>query len=246
MQWNPWHGCHKISPGCQNCYVYRMDAKYDRDSSQVVKTQSFDLPIRRNRAGQYRVPPGEVLYTCFSSDFFVEDADAWRPAAWAMMRERQDLSFFFITKRIHRFSVGLPADWGEGYQNVAVSCTVENQDRADYRLPLYFQAPIRHRFIICEPLLGPLDLRPYLKPEQVVQVVAGGESGPNARVLDYRWILSLAEQCQEAGVAFCFKQTGARILKDGKLYRIPRKLQHSQARKAGLRYTPPGLTSPFF
>lgn len=69
-------------------------------------------------------------------------------------------------------------------------------------------------------------------------MVAGGESGQDARICDYNWILDLRRQCGEAGVAFHFKQTGARFLKDGKLYRIPRARQHEQAARAGIEYTP--------
>ena len=76
--WNPWHGCHKLSEGCRHCYVYRIDAQHGRDSSIVQKTADFDLPVRRKRDGSYKIPPGELVYTCFSSDFFVEDADEWR------------------------------------------------------------------------------------------------------------------------------------------------------------------------
>ena len=108
--WNPWHGCRKISPGCQNCYVYRIDEKHGRDSSVPAKTKSFDLPLRKNRAKQYKIPPGETVFTCFTSDFLLEEADAWRPEAWQMMRLRGDLDFFIITKRIHRLEAVLPPD----------------------------------------------------------------------------------------------------------------------------------------
>lgn len=54
--WNPWHGCHKISEGCLNCYVYRRDSTYDKDSSIVSKNKDFDLPIRKNRKGEYKIP----------------------------------------------------------------------------------------------------------------------------------------------------------------------------------------------
>ncbi len=189
-QWNLWHGCHKISPGCANCYVYRMDAKYQRDSSQVCKTSDFDLPARKNRFGEYKIPSGEVLYTCFTSDFFLEDADPWRPQAWEMMRRRQDLHFLFITKRIHRFYDAIPSDWGDGYENVTICCTTENQDRADFRLPIFLEAPIRHKQIVCEPLLGPIDLSRYLGG-WIEGLVAGGESGEAARLCRFEWLLSL-------------------------------------------------------
>ena len=145
--WNPWHGCHKISEGCQHCYVYRMDAEYGRDSSQVYRTGEFTLPIQKNRKGDYKIPSGETVYTCFTSDFLLKDADAWRPQAWDMIRARQDLQFFFVTKRIARFGECLPFDWGDGWEHVFICCTVENQKQAEIRLPIFLQAPIRHKSI---------------------------------------------------------------------------------------------------
>jgi protein gp37 len=78
-----------------------------------------------------------------------------------------------------------------------------------------------------------VDLRPYLSPA-IRQVVAGGESGENARLMRCAWAADLRRQCDEANVPFWFKQTGARFEKDGRVYRIPRRLQFSQARKSGL------------
>lgn len=239
--WNPWHGCHKISPGCQHCYVYRMDARHDKDGSQVRKNGDFNLPLRKKRDGSYKIPPGSMVYTCFTSDFLLEDADGWRPEAWRMMRERSDLFFLFITKRIDRLADCLPPDWGEGYENVHICCTVENQDRADYRLPIFMAAPIRYKSIACEPLLGPIDLSAYLG-SWVREVQVGGESGSEARVCDYGWVLGLREQCVKTGVAFKFRQTGAVLRKDGRVYRIPRLEQHKQARRAGINYCPDGQT----
>lgn len=232
--WNPWHGCHKLSAGCANCYVYRGDARRGIDSTAVGQTKSFGLPVQRKRDGSYKVPAGTLLYTCFTSDFFVDDADAWRAEAWDMIRERSDLRFMIITKRIDRLNVALPEDWAQGWEHVTICCTVENQARADYRLPIYRQAPIRHKRIVCEPLLGPIDLRPYDIGSWAEQVLAGGESGSRARPCDFGWVMDLRAVCQAAGVAFWFKQTGARLVRDGRLYEIPRQLQHSQARKAGI------------
>ena len=100
--WNPWHGCHKFSTGCQHCYVYRTDGKYGKDSSVVAKTEKFNLPVQQKKNKTYKIPSGNLVYTCFTSDFLVEDADEWRPEAWEMMRLRQDLHFLFITKRRSR------------------------------------------------------------------------------------------------------------------------------------------------
>ena len=233
VTWNPWHGCHKISPGCQHCYVYRTDAKFDKDSSRVVKTTTFNLPVRRARSGEYKLAPGTQVFTCFSSDFLVEEADQWREEAWRMMACRRDLWFFFITKRIDRLAACLPSDWGDGYPNVVVGCTVENQAMAEYRLPIFRDAPIRHKFLACEPLLERINLLPWLGP-QIEQVLVGGESGPEARVCDYDWVLDLRAQCRERSVAFCFRQTGASFRKDGRVYAIERREQHRQATKANI------------
>ena len=188
MQWNPWHGCRKYSEGCLHCYVYRTDALYGRDSSRVVQTAEFDKPLRRKRDGKFLLAGDEPVFTCFSSDFFLEEADVWRPAAWRMIRARPELSFFIVTKRILRFSEGLPADWGDGYENLIVGCTVENQAAADRRLPLLLEAPLRHKLIVCAPLLGPLDIAQYLTSE-IEEVSAGGESGNDARPCDFDWVL---------------------------------------------------------
>lgn len=233
--WNPWHGCHKLSAGCQNCYVYRMDARRDKDSSIVTRLKNFQYPIQKKRDGSYKIPSGTIVYTCFTSDFFVEEADAWRDEAWAMIKEREDLFFFMITKRIDRLESCVPQDWGNGYENVMICCTIENQERANYRMPIYMKANIAHKSIICEPLLEDIDLTPWLD-NSIEQITAGGESGMEARICDYDWILHIRQQCLENDIKFYFKQTGAKFRKDGKLYRILRKDQHHQARKAGIDY----------
>lgn len=235
VMWNLWHGCRKISEGCRHCYVYRQDKQYGKDSSVVIRTANFALPVKRKRDKTYKVPARETVYTCFTSDFFVQDADKWRAEAWAMISERRDLKFFMITKRIDRFQVSLPEDWGEGYEHVSIACTVENQAMADYRLPIYKELPIKHKIIICAPLLEKLDLISYLDAS-VEEVSVGGESGSEARICEYDWVLDIRRQCMEKGVPFCFHQTGARLRKGGKLYRIRREFQHSQARRAGIDY----------
>lgn len=239
-KWNPWHGCRKYSEGCENCYVYRVDERHGKDSTQVTKIRDFNMPIAKNRRGEYKVKPGELVYTCFTSDFFIEEADEWRKDAWDMIRQRSDLKFLIITKRCLRFMDCIPSDWGEGYENVAICCTVENQKRADERLPVFVKLPIKHKYIICEPILTPIDLSPYLN-DQIEQVVVGGESGQNARVCDYNWVLNIRRQCEEKEVAFYFKQTGAFFRKDNRVYRIKREYQHSQARRAGINYKHDGF-----
>lgn len=233
--WNPWHGCKKISPGCQNCYVYTIDKKHKKDSSIVYKTNNFNLPLKQTRKKEYKIASGEIVYTCLSSDFFLEEADNWRRDAWQIIKLRKDLHFYIITKRIHRFEVNLPSDWNDGYENVTICCTTENQKFADFRLPIFLNAPIKHKQIICEPLLEKLDIISSLTPE-IEEVLVGGESGDHARICRYEWILDIRRQCIQKNTAFTFRQTGFRFEKDSKLYLIPRNIQHSQAKKANIDY----------
>jgi protein gp37 len=234
-QWNPWHGCHKISAGCANCYVYRLDTKHEKDASIITKNTSYNLPLKKTRKGIYKLESGDTIYTCFSSDFFLEEADNWRAEAWQMIKLRSDLNFFIITKRIDRFDINLPKDWGDGYNNVSIGVTCENQDRANFRLPILLQLPVKHKSIMCEPLLEPIDITQWLTND-IELVLVGGESGNEARICNYEWILDIRNQCVEKGVPFHFKQTGAKFLKDGHLYNIKRHFQHLQARKAGIDF----------
>lgn len=235
--WNPWHGCTKVSPGCKYCYVYRQDTMYGAEisSSEVRKTANFNLPLKRKRDKTYKIPPGKVVFTCFTSDFLVEEADEWRLEAWDMIRERSDLMFFFFTKRITRFATCMPEDWGNGYENVIIGCTVENQAMADLRLPVFMSLPVKHRAIIVAPMLERVNLMTWLD-SSIEEVSVSGESGDSARVCDYEWILDLRRQCVEKNVPFRFHQTGAKLLKDGRLYRIRRPFQIPQAMKAGINY----------
>ena len=235
--WNPWHGCTKISPGCKYCYVYRQDEMYGSEvsSSQCRKTGAFYLPVKKKRDKTWKIGSGKIVFTCFTSDFLLKDADPWRPECWEMMRLRRDLWFFFFTKRIDRFLECVPADWGDGYDNVIVGCTVENQAMADYRLPIFLSLPIKHKSIIASPLITALDLSPYLN-ESIDEVSVGGESGVDARPCDYEWVLDIRRQCIAADVAFRFHQTGAHFIKDGKMYSVPRRFQLSQAHKANIDF----------
>jgi len=237
--WNLWHGCIKHSEGCANCYVYRGDAKRDVDSTIVRKTLKFNLPVAKNRKGEYKYKPGSFFYTCFTSDFLLDKADEWRQEAWDMIRERNDCRFLFITKRIERFLECAPPDWGNGWDNVIVCVTCENQKQAELRLPIFKELSIKHKVIINEPLLGPIDLSKYLD-DTIEQVVVGGESGDTARVCDYNWVLDIRAQCVAANVSFNFKQTGTFLIKDGKKHTIPRYLQHAQAKEANISFAGAG------
>lgn len=135
-----------------------------------------------------------------------------------MVKERADIDFLILTKRIDRFLVSLPNDWGDGYDNVNIGCTVENQQSADYRLPLFLSYPIKRRFISCSPLLESIDLSPYLYG--VEHVTVGGETGRDARVCNYDWVLGIREQCVRENKTFWYKNTGSIFKRDGKTERI--------------------------
>jgi protein gp37 len=228
MNWEPWTGCYAASDGCANCYFYGPYAKR-YGQNQIVKTDKFDWPIRKNAKGEYNIKGGKILPTCFATDFFLPEADAWRAEVWAMIKERQDIDFLILTKRIDRFEVSLPADWGDGYENCNIGCTVENQVLADSRLPLLLSYPIKRRFVACSPLLEAIDLTAYLAG--IDHVTVSGESGRDARICDYDWVLGLREQCVAAGVTFWFKGTGSLFRRDGETQRINPYKQGSLAKE---------------
>ena len=238
--WNPWHGCTKISTGCKHCYMYRRDAEFGKDSRIVSKTSSFRLPVQKNRRGEYKVQPEDgTVMTCFTSDFFHPDADAWRKDAWDMMRERSDLTFYFITKRPERFLISLPEDWGDGWDNVHICCTCENQYETNRRLPIFIKLPIRHKSVIVEPMLENVTLAKFFReyPGVIEEVTCGGESGPDARLCDYRWVMNPMLECVKYDVTFDFMQTGTFFKKGERTYHIKHhREQIAQAKKAGIDY----------
>lgn len=231
--WNPWHGCHRISPGCKNCYVYYQDKQYAKDSSIVTKSKSnFNLPIKKSRQGIYKIPSGMVVATCLTSDFFVEEADQWRQEAWLMIKHRTDLCFYIITKRISRFMDCIPDNWGNGWDNVSINVTAENQEMADQRLPAFVNLPIKHKGILVSPILENVNIEKYISTGSISSVYVGGESYENARECNFDWVLNIKEQCDRHNTEFIFHQTGSNFIYKGKRYKIPHKLEYSQARKA--------------
>ena len=85
------------------CGIHKGDARRGVDTSAIVKTKDFDKPVIQLKKGGYKMKPG-LVYLGFSTDFLIEEADAWRGDCWKMIRERSDCSFLFLTKRIERFA----------------------------------------------------------------------------------------------------------------------------------------------
>ncbi|MDR2855139.1 MAG: phage Gp37/Gp68 family protein [Methanomicrobiales archaeon] len=231
MNWEPWTGCYEVSDGCTYCYFYGPHSKrYGQNN--IEKTNEFDKPVALTSKGSPKVSGGKIVATCFATDFFISEADEWRHQAWAMIKQRPDLEFLILTKRIERFPISLPTDWGDGYDNVNIGCTVENQSIADYRLPLFLSYPIKRRFIACAPLLGEIDLSPYLSG--IEHVTVGGETGREARECDYAWVLKIREQCLTAGITFWFKNTGSFFRYDGVVQRVNPFKQNGLAKELGI------------
>lgn len=231
--WNPWRGCKKCSDGCKYCYIHKGDFKRNVDTSNIVKTKDFDKPIQKLKNGSYKIKSG-VVYLCFSSDFLIEEADSWRSECWEMIKQRPDLTFIFLTKRIDRFINCIPNDWKDGYDNVVVGCTVENQKNVDYKLDIFKNLPIKHKDIICQPLIEKVNIEQYL--DNVELVIVGGESDYNARPLDYDWVLDIRQQCMNRNVNFEFRQCGTHFIKDKKIYKLQTKDLCKMARKANINY----------
>jgi len=169
-----------------------------------------------------------------SSDFLIEDADAWRDDCWKIIRERQDCTFLFLTKRVDRFMKCIPDNWADGYDNVVVCCTVENQKNADYKLNIFKDLPIKHKCITAQPLLENMNIEKYL--DNIELVVVGGESDINARPLNYDWVLNIREQCVRQNTNFEFRQCGTYFIKDSKRYTLQTKDLCRQAKLANINF----------
>ena len=193
--WNPWHGCHKVSPGCAHCYMYREKRRYGQDPSIVTRGRTtFGAPLKWTEA--------RMVFTCSWSDFFIEDADPWRSEAWDIIRATPHHTYQILTKLPERISACLPSDWPLG--NVWLGVSVETP-RFFWRIDLLRRIPAAIRFLSIEPLLAPM---PALPLEGISWVIVGGESGPRCRPMKPEWVRHIRDQCKETGVAFFFKQWG--------------------------------------
>ncbi|HAX03050.1 MAG: hypothetical protein A2Y45_06420 [Tenericutes bacterium GWC2_34_14] len=233
--WNPVRGCHKISSGCKHCYIALGDQKKGRDFNHIELTSQYDRIIRKNKKGEYVIPSNTLVYTCFSSDFFLEELDNYRHDWWAMIKERNDLSFLCLTKRIDRIDHALPLDFPLGYEHFTIGVSVENQSMADYRLPFLLRSSFQHKLIVCQPLLDYINLDAYLAG--IEAVVVGGEAGKEGREMDYAWVLKIRDTCIKHRVSFSFRQTSSNFIKDGITHHIPWRMLSSMAKSFDLDVT---------
>lgn len=216
---NPWIGCTKVSPACDNCYAEAlMDTRYGRVSwgagEDRVRTSeaNWSKPRAWNRkAAQAGTRP--FVFCASLADVFDNEVDPlWRADLFALIETTPHLVWLLLTKRIG--NVLKMTDPARGNpclpMNVAIGATMANQeeydrDRMKLRgvkeawMPLF-------TFGSFEPLLGPV----ILDKSAPDWIIVGGESGQNARPMDLAWARSLRRQSAELGRVFNFKQVGGR------------------------------------
>lgn len=257
---NPWWGCVKVSPACKHCYAEAWSNRLGLDlwgntGRRTFSDSHWREPLRWNReaaeAGERR-----RVFCASMSDVFEDrrDLDVWREQLWKLIAETPALDWLLLTKRPEAITDLAP--WKKRWPaNVWLGTTIEDQEWAETRLPHLLRHPAALHFVSCEPLLGPLDITPWLVPGKTGRakryaidwVIAGGESGAKARPMHPGWAESLRDQCCEASVAFHFKQWGhwgpdadtppARVktvelaADDGKIIRLFRLGKHAAGRR---------------
>lgn len=214
---NPWIGCQKVSPGCDNCYAEAMmDHRYKKvqwgphGERKRTSEQNWKKPIQWNaQAGTFRKENGHRprVFCASLADVFDNQVDAsWRADLFALISECNRLDWLVLTKRPENIRKMLPSDWGDGYSNVWVGTTAEDQTRFDFRWERLKKIPAVTRFISYEPALGPLRLP--LTGSMPDWLISGGESGAGGRPLQPKWVRDVIADCRRAGVAPFHKQWG--------------------------------------
>jgi protein gp37 len=206
---NFWYGCTKISSGCKNCYAERDMKRFGKDFSKLTRSKDFNAPLRWKE-------PARVFINSWSDFFHPAVPTYWLDDAWEIIRKTPHLTYQILTKRPQNIEAMLPRDWGQGWPNVWLGVSVENQQTADERIPWLLKTPAAVRFVSVEPMLGPVDLYGHFHHIDeglghdynpgINWVIAGCESGPQRRHAPRIWFRSLLYQCREAGVPFFLKQ----------------------------------------
>lgn len=208
---NPWWGCTKIAPGCDNCYAAALDTRtggnyWDaHQKPRRTKPNNWRKVLKWNEQAEienrrHRVFCGSMMDWC--------DKDApegARDELFALIRATPMLDWQLLTKRATLIERSLPSDWGSGYANVWLGVTVENKEFGFPRVDALRHIPARVRFISGEPLLGDvadIDLR------GIDWCIIGGESGQGFRAMQPSWASGLRAACAAQDVAVWFKQWG--------------------------------------
>lgn len=208
---NPVWGCHKISPGCKNCYAADWAERFGTEWGKDAKRREFgdshwNEPRKWNKQAE-KLGIRSRVFCASMADVF---DDAWPPGTrdrlWALIRETPNLDWQVLTKRPENIIRMLPEDWETGYPNVWLGVTTENQEQANRRIGILWQTHAKFRFASYEPALEPVDFGIFLS--SLDWVIVGGESGRNARPFDPAWATDVIAQCKAANVAVFHKQMG--------------------------------------
>ncbi|NIE81455.1 DUF5131 family protein [Asaia sp. As-1742] len=210
---NPWWGCTRISPACKHCYAEAWAKRLGQSvfglqaERRFFSDRHWREPLAWN-AQAVRMGERPRVFCASMADVFEDrrDLDASRRRLWELIDATPQLDWLLLTKRPEHILSMVP--WGEIWPgNVWCGVTIEDRERAALRLPHLGRIPACVRFISAEPLLGALDLSPWLGTT-IDWVIAGGESGAKARPPNPAWFRTLRDQCRDANVAFHFKQWG--------------------------------------
>tara|TARA_Y100000034_G_scaffold135112_1_gene205736 strand:+ start:8147 stop:8890 length:744 start_codon:yes stop_codon:yes gene_type:complete len=204
--WNPWKGCHKVTEECRFCYIEGVLKRcgVENPFGGPSRCKTWGAPIKWNRAA-IEDDAQRRVFTCSLSDWFHPGADQWRAEAWRIVRDCKNLTWLILTKRPELIADRLPADWGDGYENVWLGATV-GHTQSYKRLPELRDIPARLKFISAEPLLEDLDFREHLG--WIDWIITGCEQAgkDKRRHMNMQWVRNIDQQCRDAGVAHYFKQ----------------------------------------
>lgn len=211
--WNPWHGCKKVGPGCKYCYMFRDKERYGQDPSTVLRSKTnFNTPLKWRDS--------KLIFTCSWSDFFIEEADQWRPEAWEIIKATPQHTYQVLTKRPERILEQLPDDWGpELYSHVWLGVTGENEECAYSRMRELLKVPAEVRFLSAEPLLEDITSPRNKKLiNQLDWLIVGGESGFSTGKYRYRpmelsWLKEILDHCRKTHKPAFNKQIGTHLAK---------------------------------
>jgi len=217
--WNPTTGCDRTSPGCDNCYALTLSKrlkamgslKYQNDGDPRTSGPGFKLTLHPSSLDvprSWNAP--RLVFVNSMSDLFHEDVPVeFIAQVFDVIRETPQHTYQVLTKRAQRLSrIADELNWPS---NLWMGVSVETR-RYAFRIKHLRKAPAAVRFVSAEPLLGPLG---DLDLDGIHWVIAGGESGANARPMQLDWVTELRDTCTSAGVAFFFKQWGGRTPKAG-------------------------------
>ena len=233
---NPWIGCTKVGPGCDNCYA---EADFDKRRHVVqwgagqprkrTAMSTWAMPLRWNAKAE-RLGVRYRVFCASLADVFDNEVPAeWRHDLFDLIERTPHLDWLLVTKRIGNVRQMIPDRWSVCMPpNLWLGITVVNQAEADRDIPKLLGLKVSVRFLSMEPLLGHVDLRDppndigeprysYMDAEldsRIHWVIVGGESGPKARPMYPLWARALRDQCAAAGVPFLFKQHGEWLATD--------------------------------